>query len=100
MEHKYSQMTNALCGTFKPFVNQEAQAQFDAIKKHYFSRFHKEDADEIAQPLPEHAPPQRPKRECAGQVRHEDSRLPEVRGKGVLQAGAQEGPAPTQWRLR
>jgi len=53
VEHKYSQMTNALCGTFKPFVNQEAQAQFDAIKKHYFSRFHKEDADEIAQPMRE-----------------------------------------------
>lgn len=35
-------------------------------------------------PLPEHAPPQRPKRECAGQVRHEDSRLPEVQHKAGL----------------
>lgn len=53
MEPKYSSMTNALCSTFRPFIDQESQAQWDAVNKHYFSKFQRKDITEIAEPMRE-----------------------------------------------
>mgnify|MGYP000904661254 CR=1 FL=1 len=53
MQPKYSALTNALCGTFKPFIDQETQAQYDAVNKHYFAKFREEEVQEIAEPMRE-----------------------------------------------